>query len=226
MDGSSLLFVIRSSLLNRGEGEVPTSFTSPKSVVNSEADDGRKERVSGRLRGASIMMGTKERSFAPLITMSLEELVPQDHFYRHLERTLDLSFVREFVQEKYAGAGRPSIDPVVFFKLQLVMFFEGIRSERLLMRHAAQQNAERHDWIEELGAQDRRVTSGNYQPGADLRVSTTDPDATIMLHKDGSHLGYQTRLSRRWGQKSHHSDGPGDPSRSDGKSADVGSGLP
>jgi hypothetical protein len=74
MDGSSLLFVIRSSLLNRGEGEVPTSFTSPKSVVNSEADDGRKERVSGRLRGASIMMGTKERSFAPLITMSLEEL--------------------------------------------------------------------------------------------------------------------------------------------------------
>jgi hypothetical protein len=90
----------------------------------------------------------------------------------------------------------------------------------------SQQNAERHDWIEELGAQDRRVTSGNYQPGADLRVSTTDPDATIMLHKDGSHLGYQTRLSRRWGQKSHHSDGPGDPSRSDGKSADVGSGLP
>ena len=43
-----------------------------------------------------------------------------------LERTLDLSFVREFVQQTYAGGGRPSIDPVVFFKLQLVMFFEGI----------------------------------------------------------------------------------------------------
>ncbi|HEV2660291.1 MAG TPA: IS1182 family transposase [Ktedonobacteraceae bacterium] len=44
--------------------------------------------------------------------------------------------MREFVQEKYGQGGRPSIDPVVFFKLQLVMFFEGIRSERLLMRHA------------------------------------------------------------------------------------------
>jgi hypothetical protein len=33
---------------------------------------------------------------------------------------------RKFVQESYAGIGRPSIDPVVFFKLQLVMFFEGI----------------------------------------------------------------------------------------------------
>jgi transposase len=83
------------------------------------------------------MMGMKERSFAPLIHVSLEDLVPADHFYRHLERTLDLSFVREFVQETYAGGGRPSVDPVVFFKLQLVMFFEGIRSERQLMRHAA-----------------------------------------------------------------------------------------
>ena len=48
------------------------------------------------------MMGSKERHFAPLINVSLEELVPQDHFYRHLERTLDLSFVREFVQKTYA----------------------------------------------------------------------------------------------------------------------------
>src|SRR5215467_1332820 len=83
------------------------------------------------------MMGMKERHFAPLVNVSLEELVPQDHFYRRLERTLDLSFVREFVQRTYAGRGRPSIDPVVFFKLQLVMFFEGLRSERQLMRHAA-----------------------------------------------------------------------------------------
>ncbi len=83
------------------------------------------------------MMGRKLRSFAALINSSLEELVPQDHFYRHLERTLDLSFVRGFVQQCYAGGGRPSIDPVVFFKLQLVMFFEDMRSERLLMRHAA-----------------------------------------------------------------------------------------
>src|SRR2546421_4586787 len=83
------------------------------------------------------MMGSKQRHFAPLINVSLEELVPQDHFYRHLERTLDLSFVREFVQETYVCKGRPSIDPVVFFKLQLVMFFEGIRSERQLMRQAA-----------------------------------------------------------------------------------------
>ncbi len=49
------------------------------------------------------MMGKHERHFAPHIQLSLEELVPPDHFYRHLERTLDLSFVREFVQQTYAG---------------------------------------------------------------------------------------------------------------------------
>src|SRR5438270_7784924 len=72
--------------------------------------------------GATIMMGFKERAFAPLVAVSLEELVPQNHFYRHLQKVLDLSFVYDLVRESYSVAGRPSIDPVVFFKLQLVMF--------------------------------------------------------------------------------------------------------
>jgi transposase len=278
------------------------------------------------------MMGTKERCFSPLVKMSGEELVPQDHFYRHLDRTLDLTFVREFVHETYAHGGRPSIDPIVFFKLQLVMFFEDIRSERLLMWHAAdrlsvrwylgydlneplpdhpsltrirerygvevfrrffekiveqcqqaglvwgrelyidstkvqanasrdsvkprfaveahlgmlfsdqakeatgegeqeeqdasqvestspqpsqpleqaspmelptalsaeqrselsQQNEERHDWLEQLGAQDRRVSSRGYQRMADYLVSTTDPDATLMETTKGADMGYRT----------------------------------
>jgi transposase len=80
------------------------------------------------------MMGMKARVFRPLINVSLEDLVPTDHFYRSLERTLDLAFVRDLVRDRYAAGGRPSIDPVVFFKLQLVMFFEGMRSERQLER--------------------------------------------------------------------------------------------
>ena len=34
-------------------------------------------------------------------------------------------------------SGRRFLDPVVFFKLQLIMFFKGIRSEHQLMRLAA-----------------------------------------------------------------------------------------
>ena len=84
------------------------------------------------------MMGIKERHFWPLPEhISLDNLVPTDNFYRRLEDRLDLSFVRELVSDHYAVVGRLSVDPVVFFRLQLVMFFEGIRSERQLMQTAA-----------------------------------------------------------------------------------------
>jgi transposase len=79
----------------------------------------------------------KPRRLDQPIAVSLEDLVPQDHFHRHLETILDLDFVREWARELYAERGRPSIDPVVFFKLQLVMFFEGIRSERKLIETAS-----------------------------------------------------------------------------------------
>jgi transposase len=273
------------------------------------------------------MMGFKERTFAPLVAVSLEELVPQDHFYRHLHQVLDLSFVYDLVRECYSVAGRASIDPVVFFKLQLVMFFEDIRSERLLMRqvedrlsvrwyvgydldeslpdhstlskirsryglsvfrrffeaiveqcqkakliwgkdlyfdatkveanaamesvkprfaveahlahvfaeaseqecsqtkqettleepappllptalsetqreHLATTNAQRHDWIEEGGRPNREETHGSYRRVADYRVSTTDPDATIMpLKGHGLHLGYHTHYVVDGGKK-------------------------
>ena len=83
------------------------------------------------------MMVCKVRTFTPIGPRTLEELVPADHFYRHLERVLDLNWVRELVAPYYAAGGRPSVDPVVFFKLQLVLFFEGARSERQLLRLAA-----------------------------------------------------------------------------------------
>ena len=84
------------------------------------------------------MMGIKERIFSALPRdVSLEDLVPKNNFYRRLEQVLDLSFVRDLVKDRYALTGRPSVDPQVFFRLQLVMFFEGIRSERQLMEVAA-----------------------------------------------------------------------------------------
>ena len=91
------------------------------------------------------MLGpAKPRRLDKPIAISLEDLVPQNHFYRHLEATLDLGFVRDWVRELYADRGRPSIDPVVFFKLQLIMFFEGIRSERKLIETASLNLA--HRW--------------------------------------------------------------------------------
>jgi len=82
------------------------------------------------------MMGIKNREFKMQSNICLEKLVPEDHFYRVLEGKIDLSFVRDLVQDFYVPYGRASIDPVVFFKLQLIMLFEGFHSERQLMEQA------------------------------------------------------------------------------------------
>jgi hypothetical protein len=51
------------------------------------------------------MMGIKMRTFSPLPhDLALEDLLPNDHFYRRLEARLDLSFVRELVGPLYARA--------------------------------------------------------------------------------------------------------------------------
>jgi transposase len=86
----------------------------------------------------------KTRDLDRPVLASLEALVPANHFYRHLDAQLDLTFVRELVADRYAAGGRPSIDPVVFFRLQLIMFFEGLRSERKLMETVALHLA--HRW--------------------------------------------------------------------------------
>jgi transposase len=79
----------------------------------------------------------KTRDLNRPVLISLEDAVPPNHFYRHLHRVLDLSFVRDLAADRYASGGRPSIDPVVFFKLELLMFFSGIRSERQLLEQAS-----------------------------------------------------------------------------------------
>ncbi len=61
----------------------------------------------------------------------------------------------------------------------------------LTVKHAA-----RHDWIAELGRQERGVTHGNYQRQADIWINMTDPDATLMHKKGGgSAMGYHTHYA-------------------------------
>jgi hypothetical protein len=56
----------------------------------------------------------------------------------------------------------------------------------------AERAAARHDWIGDAGRPDRTETRGAYRRTADLRVSTTDPDASPMPFGTGrTRLGYQ-----------------------------------
>jgi transposase len=67
--------------------------------------------------------------------VTLESLVPADHLVRKVDAAIDLTFIRAKVAHLYcADNGRPAIDPVLLFKLLLLGYLFGIRSERQLIR--------------------------------------------------------------------------------------------
>ena len=55
----------------------------------------------------------KPRRLDEPIAVSLEDLVPTDNFYRHLEATLDLSFVRQESRDLYAERVHGPTTPVL-----------------------------------------------------------------------------------------------------------------
>ena len=65
-----------------------------------------------------------------IIMNTLEELVPQEHLVRKLDNCIDFRFIEELVKDLYSVAGRPSIPPVVLFKLILINIIFGINSMR------------------------------------------------------------------------------------------------
>lgn len=64
-------------------------------------------------------------------TVTIEEMVPPNHFLRKVEGIVDFRFIYELVRDLYClDNGRPSIDPVVLVKYLLIGFLYGIDSER------------------------------------------------------------------------------------------------
>ena len=71
----------------------------------------------------------EERYQAEIICM--DELVPSDHLLRKIDKVIDFSRIYEFVEDLYCpNNGRPSVDPVVLFKMVLIQHLYGINSLR------------------------------------------------------------------------------------------------
>jgi hypothetical protein len=59
--------------------------------------------------GGASHDGCKARDVLPVSAISLDDLVPADHFYRQLDRVLDLSFVRDLARDCYAPVDAPAL---------------------------------------------------------------------------------------------------------------------
>jgi transposase len=81
------------------------------------------------------MLKKREAEQQELEMVSVESLVPSGHLLRKIDSAVDFSFIHERVKHLYCGNnGRPALEPVVLFKLLLLGYLYGVRSERQLMR--------------------------------------------------------------------------------------------
>ena len=81
------------------------------------------------------MLQKREKDRGQVQLLCMDDLVPQDHLLRTIDAALDFSFIYNEVQALYADElGRPSVDPVVLFKIVLIQYLYGIRSMRQTIR--------------------------------------------------------------------------------------------
>lgn len=64
-------------------------------------------------------------------TINIDKFIKPDHILRLIDIYIDFNFIYDLVDEYYSSnTGRPSIDPVVLFKIQLIQHLFGIKSMR------------------------------------------------------------------------------------------------
>lgn len=65
----------------------------------------------------------------------IEDLVPKKHILRKIDRIIDFNFIYPLLESLYCtDNGRPSINPVVLFKIVLIQYLFSIRSIRQTIR--------------------------------------------------------------------------------------------
>jgi transposase len=80
------------------------------------------------------MMGQKKFNMKQHHNLCLDDFVKPGNLYRKIDEAIDFSFVYDLAKELYSQTGQPSLDPVIFFKIELVGFLEGIHEDRALER--------------------------------------------------------------------------------------------
>ena len=86
----------------------------------------------------------------------IENLVPEDHLLRKIDKYIEFGFIYEKVEDLYCpDNGRPALDPVVLFKILFIGYLFGIRSERRLVKEIEVNMAYR--WFLGLGLESSKT---------------------------------------------------------------------
>ena len=78
------------------------------------------------------MMGRQNRQMA-MVFVDMESLIPEKHLLRKVDQMVSFDFIYDLLAPYYPAMGRPSVDPVSMFKMLLIGYLYGIKSERRLV---------------------------------------------------------------------------------------------
>lgn len=77
------------------------------------------------------MMTINNNIQSEILMTTMEEIVPKNSLFRKIDKYIDFTFIHNEVKELYCdNNGRPSIDPVVLFKLVFIQAIDGLKSMR------------------------------------------------------------------------------------------------
>ena len=79
------------------------------------------------------MMGRQSGQMSMLV-LDFTELIPDHHLQRKISQAISFDFIYEILKPYSPANGRPSVDPVSMFKMLLVGYLYGIKSERHLVQ--------------------------------------------------------------------------------------------
>ena len=79
------------------------------------------------------MMGRQSGQMS-MVILDLSELIPENHLLRKINQIISFDFIYDLVAPYYPANGRPSVDPVSMFKMLLVGYLYGVKSERRLVQ--------------------------------------------------------------------------------------------
>ena len=111
----------------------------------------------------------------------MDDLVPQDHLLRIIDKAIDWNFVYDMVEDKYSpDFGRPSIDPIQLIKIPLIQYLYGIKSMRQTMKEIEVNVAYR--WFIGLDMTDKVPHFSTFGKNYTRRFENTDLFEQIFSH--------------------------------------------
>lgn len=128
-----------------------------------------------------MMTQNADKKREQLQMFCMDDMIPQDHLLRIIDKAIDWNFIYDLVADKYSSDnGRPSMDPVMLIKIPFIQYLYGIKSMRQTVKEIEVNVAYR--WFLGLEMQDKVPHFSTFGKNYSRRFKDTDLFEQIFSH--------------------------------------------